>query len=44
MNTIDDNKKEKKSSYWGQVETAPNFNKGLTGKKLITPGHMKTGS
>ena len=40
MNTIDDDKKAK-SDYWAQVETAPNFNKGLTGKKLITPGHMK---
>ena len=40
MNTIND-QKETKSDFWDQVETAPEFNKGLTGKKLITPGHIK---
>ncbi len=41
MNTINDDKKEIKSDFWDQVETAPDFNKGLTGKKLITPDHVK---
>ncbi len=41
MNTINDEKKEVKSDFWDQVETAPEFNKGLTGKKLVTPGHIK---
>tara|TARA_R110000803_G_scaffold191484_1_gene254160 strand:+ start:2171 stop:2839 length:669 start_codon:yes stop_codon:yes gene_type:complete len=41
MNTIDDDNKENNTNYWDQVETAPGFNKGLTGKKLISAGHLK---
>jgi hypothetical protein len=41
MTTVNDEKKEIKSDFWDQVETAPDFNKGLTGKKLATPGHIK---
>lgn len=41
MTTVNDDKKEIKSDFWDQVETAPDFNKGLTGKKLVTPGHIK---
>ena len=41
MTTVNDEKKEIKSDFWDQVETAPDFNKGLTGKKLTTPGHVK---
>lgn len=41
MTTINDDKKENKTSYWDQVETASNFNKGLTGKKLISSNYIK---
>jgi len=40
--TINENdNQESQTNYWDQVETAPNFNKGLTGKKLISSGHIK---
>jgi len=29
------------SNYWDQVETSTDFNKGLTGKKLISPEYVK---
>ena len=40
--TIDDKGQNTTTNdYWDQVEPAPDFNKGLTGKKLISPGHLK---
>ena len=40
--TIDDKGQHTTTNdYWDQVEPAPDFNKGLTGAKLISPGHLK---
>ena len=41
MNISENDNQESQTNYWDQVETAPNFNKGLTGKKLISSGHIK---
>jgi len=29
------------TDYWEEIETAPSFNKGLTGKKIVAPSHVK---
>ena len=40
--TIDDTGKQTPTEdFWDQVETSEDFNNGITGKKLVSTGHVK---